>query len=530
MRLTRQALRSTAAGAVCVALLAGGALGTPSAQAAPRAVAAGTAAADMVFTDIPGSGGITLKGNVLSPAHADGSRRYPLIVLPTSWAMPQIEYVAQARKLADAGYVVVSYTARGFWLSGGEIETAGPPDVADASKVIDWALAHTPADPGRIGMAGVSYGAGISLLAAGADRRVRAVVALSGWADLIESIYSGRTQHVQATGLLGGLGAVTGRPSPQMRRMLDEFLGPDVVAKEPELMAWGAGRSPATHLSDINAGGAAVMLGNAWGDSVFPPNQYVKFYENLTGPKRLELRPGDHATAEGTGLLGLPNDTWTNARRWFDHHLRGADNGIDREAPVQLKSRSDGGYEAYPDWASVERTRRTVPLTGSRTVRTGVDSGADGGVVLLSNTLDQFLKLPPLVSVPLLPRAYAAVWQSGPYDRPQRVRGTVRLHTTLTSDKESGTAVAYLYDVGPLGVGRLVSHAPYTFHGRTPGQSFGVDLDLFSTAYDVPAGHRLALVVDSVDPLYVQHNPVGARLTFSSPAADPSVLSVPVRE
>jgi predicted acyl esterase len=111
-----------------------------------------------------------------------------------------------------------------------------------------------------------------------------------------------------------------------------------------------------------------------------------------------------------------------------------------------------------------------------------------------------------------------------------QVRGTASLHTTLTPTAESGTLVAYLYDVGPLGVGKLVTHAPYTWHGRTPGEAFDVDLDLFSTAYDVPAGHRLALVVDTVDPLYIEHNPSGAQLTFSSPSDDPSYVSVPVRE
>ncbi|WP_372499165.1 CocE/NonD family hydrolase C-terminal non-catalytic domain-containing protein [Streptomyces somaliensis] len=70
---------------------------------------------------------------------------------------------------------------------------------------------------------------------------------------------------------------------------------------------------------------------------------------------------------------------------------------------------------------------------------------------------------------------------------------------------------------------------PHTFHGKTPGEPFTVDLELFSTAYDVPAGHRLALVVDTADPLYIEHNPAGARLTFSSPPSDPSYLSVPLR-
>ncbi|WP_326587122.1 CocE/NonD family hydrolase [Streptomyces sp. NBC_01294] len=528
--------RTTTAAAVA-ALLAAAALGLAPHQAqaatAPTVAAAAdtsAAASGLSFHDIPGSGGITLKGNVFTPAGAESGRRYPLIVLPTSWGLPQIEYIAQAKKLADSGYVVVSYTSRGFWLSGGQIEVAGPPDIADVSAVIDWALAHSPADPDRIGLGGVSYAAGISLLASAHDPRVKAVVAMSGWADLIESIYSGRTQHLQAAGLLGAAGYLTGRPGPELQSLLGDFLG-SRLDREQQMIEWGRKRSAAEQVDRINANGAAIMLGNAWGDTIFPPNQYAKFYERLTGPKRLEFRPGDHATAEGTGLLGLPNDTWTNAHRWFDRYLKGERNGIDTEAPVQIKSRSNNGYEGYADWKSVgSGGTEKLALSDSEHVFANIDSGANGGIVLLSSVLDQFVKAPPAASIPLLPRAFAAVWQSERYDAARRIRGTVELHTTVTPTKGDGTFVAYLYDVGPLGIGKLVSNAPYTFHGKTPGQPFGVDLELFSTAYDVPAGHRLALVVDTVDPLYIEHNPTGAQLTFSSPRTDPSYVSVPLRE
>ncbi|MEV8427826.1 CocE/NonD family hydrolase [Streptomyces chartreusis] len=517
----RKALRTTAVGAVSVTLVAGSALGlAPAAQAAPNSVR---------FVDIGGDGGTTLKANVVTPAGADGKQRYPLLVMPTSWGLPQVEYFAQAQKLANSGYVVVSYNVRGFWQSGGEIEVAGPPDIADASKVIDWALANTPADKRQIGMAGVSYGAGISLLTAAHDKRVRAVAALSGWADLIGSIYSGRTQHVQAAALLDGAGLITGRQSAELRQIFDDFYASN-LSKEQDIINWGKKRSVGTYVDQLNDSGAAVMMANAWGDTIFPPNQYADFYEKLTGPKRLEFRPGDHATAELTGLFGLPNDVWTDTERWFDHYLKGEDNGINRESPVQLKSRSGGTYEGYPDWKSVGATDKKISLAGTTTIRANVDSGANGGVVFLSSILDQVAQVPPMAAIPLLPRRWAAVWQSEKYSSAQRVRGTSKLHTTVTPTKESGTLVAYLYDVGPLGLGKLVSNAPYTFHGRTPGQPFGLDLELYSTSYDVPAGHRLALVVDTVDPLYIEHNPSGARLTFSSPANDPSYVSIPLRE
>jgi predicted acyl esterase len=516
----RTTLRTSAVGAVSAALIAGSVVGlAPAAQAA----------AAIRFVDITGDGGTTLKANVVTPADADASHSYPLIVLPTSWGLPQAEYLAQAQKLANSGYVVLTYNVRGFWQSGGQIEVAGPPDIADASKVIDWALANTPADPRHIGMAGVSYGAGISLLAAAHDKRIKAVAALSGWADLISSIYSGRTQHVQAAALLDGAGIVTGRESPEVRQIFDDFYASN-LAKEQEMIDWGKKRSVATYVDQLNNNAPAVMMANAWGDTIFPANSYADFYDRLTVPKRLEFRPGDHATAELTGLFGLPNDVWTDTERWFDHYLKGADNGIDHEQPVQLKSRTSGGYEAYPDWKSVGATRRKVDLAGSTTIHANVDSGADGGIVFLSSILDQVARIPPIASIPLLPRRWAAVWQSEKYGSAQQVRGTAKLHTTLTPTRESGTLVAYLYDVGPLGFGKLVTNAPYTWYDRTPGRPFDVDLDLFSTAYDVPAGHRLALVVDTVDPLYIEHNPSGAQLTFSSPADDPSYVSVPLRE
>ncbi|MER7660951.1 MULTISPECIES: CocE/NonD family hydrolase [unclassified Streptomyces] len=530
----RKVLRTTAIGTVSAALLAGPAAGVAPAAPAPGVTAPLSAeqragVPGVRFVDIHGDGGTVLKGNVVTPAGADGGRTYPVLILPTSWALPQIEYLAQAKKLADAGYVVVTYNARGFWQSGGYIEVAGPPDVADASKVIDWALANTPADPGRIGMAGVSYAAGISLLAAAHDKRIKAVAALSGWADLVDSIYRGRTQNRQAALLLSGAGHLTGRPSPEFQQFTHDFLG-SRLDKEQEMVDWGKKRSPAAFVDRINANGTAVMLGNAWGDTVFPPNQTADFYAKLTVPKRLEFRPGDHATPEIGGLLGLPNDTWTSTHRWLDHYLKGDDNGVDREQPVRLKSRSTGAYESYPDWKSVAADRRKLNLDSTKKIWANVDSGANGGLILLSSMLDQFVRLPPIASIPLLPRPFAAVWQSERYDSTQQIRGTAKLHTTLTGTKESGTLVAYLYDVGPLGLGKLVSNAPYTFHGKTPGTPFAVDLELFSTAYDVPAGHRLALVVDTVDPLYIEHNPFGAQLTFSSSAADPSYLSVPLRQ
>ncbi|MCF2532829.1 acyl esterase [Yinghuangia sp. KLBMP8922] len=512
----------------------------PGVGGAQQASAAGPS---FRFVDIPVAPGVALKANVYVPAGADAAHPAPVVVMPASWSMPTLEYVVPARQLAESGYIALSYTARGFWLSGGEIGVAGPDDVADISRVIDWALANTPADASRIGMAGVSYGAGLGLLGAAHDPRIKAVAALSGWADLVDSIYMGQTQHVQSAAGLAVAGYLTGRPSSEFSQFLVDFL---TTANVPELIAWANVRSPATYVDRLNANGAAVMLANAWGDSIFPPNQLAEFYGRLTVPKRLEFRPGDHATPEIPGLAGLPNDTWANTRAWLDRYLKGTDNGIDRQPPVQIKPRLEGGYEGYADWADLTGSRldlrlgdngwsRTGPLapdagTGwSTRIGTNVDSGANGGIIFLTNLVEEYLRIPPTVSVPMLPRAVAAVWQSDRLAAESQVRGTANLHVTVTPTASQGTFIAYLYDVDALGVGRLVTHAPYTFFGKQAWRPFAADVELLATAYDVPAGHRLALVVDTVDLLYLEQNPALSSLAFGSPAADPSWISVPLR-
>ena len=527
--------------AVALAVTGGALVAAPPAQAQAPAAASSTAAPTLRFVDIPGADGLVLKGNVFTPS--DGAASHPLVVLPSSWSLNDLEYLAQARKLAASGYVVVSYTPRGFWGSGGQIDVAGPGSVADVSEVIDWALANTPSDPQRIGMAGISYGAGLSLLGAAFDPRVKAVAAMSGWADLADSLYDGNTQHLQAATVLSLLGYLTGRPDAELQALLSNYFGTD--PDEAALRAWAGVRSPASYVDRINSNGAAVLLANAWGDSLFPPNQLASFFEQLSGPKRLEFRPGDHATAEATGLLGLPNDVWSNATAWLDHYLKGTDNGIDRQQPVHIEPQLQNTYEDFPSWQAVSGSSRTLdlgarnwlgtgPLNGSpatgwrTTIGTWGNSGAQGGTVFLSNLAEQFLKIPPLVSVPLVDRALGAVWQSDAQGSTTRVRGSVRVHLGIVPTAAQGSIVGYLYDVDALGIGKLVAQAPYSFEGRTPGQSFAADFPLQATAYDVPAGHHLALVVGAVDPLYISHNPSGARITFDSPAGDPSRVTVPV--
>ncbi|GAA2669340.1 hypothetical protein Apa02nite_046660 [Actinoplanes palleronii] len=489
---------------------------------ATSASAAPTTALQAV--EISGAGGVALKANWIAPAAAG---QHPAIVFPSSWGLNDVEYIAQAKILAGRGFVVVSYTPRGWWLSGGTIDTAGPQDMADLSKVLDWTIANTPTDPARIGAAGISYGAGISLLGSGTDKRIRAVAALSGWSDLVYSLYSGSTRHRQSSGLLQLAAQLVGKPSPELSTALADFNANKNVG---QVQAWAKARSAATYLDAINANQPAVLLANGWGDSFFPPNQLTDFFGKLTTPKRLELRPGDHAIAELTGVLGLPNDAWQSLYEWFDHYLGGQPNGAETEPAVQVKP-LNASAEGYASWSALSGTARRYGLGKIRLLDgTGLlggatstgwtkklpadkDTLASGGVVLLTNGAAAITGEQPSVWLPFVDRTRAGVWAADRPSSAQHIRGVPKVHLELTGAAATGTVVAYLYDLDTLGTAKLITHAPVSWLDA-PGTT-SVDVDLFATAYDLPAGHSLTLVVDTVDPLYYDENAAGGSVTVT---------------
>ncbi|MEV1115243.1 CocE/NonD family hydrolase [Actinosynnema sp. NPDC049800] len=473
-----------------------------------RAVEPGFAVA---YETVPGEGGTPLKAFVVTPT-GRGSGPFPLIVLPSSWGVNNIEYVGAAAKLAyESGYSVISYTSRGFHDSAGEIDVAGPDTVADVSRVIDWGLAHAGGDPARIGVGGISYGAGQSLLAAARDPRIKAVAALSTWTDLGRSLYPNETVSAQAVELLLAAGKLTGRPGPVLREAEaayrdDRFA--DVLPISPP-------RSPASHVSSIKA---AVMIGNAWNDGLFPPSQITDFFGALTGPKRLMLSPGDHATAELFGAAGLPNEIWTSVGRWFDHHLKGAANGVERELPVHVKPNNGGGWRSFASWAAVTARTDVVALAADRfgagdRIAAGWPTLAESGVVLVSGALQGFLRVPVGVATPLIDRGAAAVWR-GPVEwRGTTVSGTPRVRLTVTPSAARTTLYAYLYEVNALGLGALVTHKPVTVAGSGTRV---VDVELEPVVWDVAAGNRLVLVVDTVDARYEGYSVLGSSVTFGA--------------
>ena len=490
--------------------------------------------------------GVELVANIFVPNDIDGLA--PAIILINSWSMTEYQYLNEAAKLAEKGYIVLNYATRGFGKSGGQIDTAGPKDIADYSAAIDYLLANYPVDPDAIGTGGISYGSGISLIGAALDGRVKAVAAMSSWGSLEHALYSNNTPHLAWAELLNLLGDLTGNPDPIIRQYWDIVKNQD-LAGIPEVLAWAKIRSPITYVDQLNANGTAVYFGKAYGDNLFQANTLLSMYSQLTGPKHVDLVQGTHATAEIIpALTGIGENTlWDNTFKWFDIHLKGETNSLSTAEPVQMKVKFQNRFDGYSDFPIPEASAEKFYLHPRSLFDTGdlesypyqswfskdntINSWADTlmfstQIPAISQLLEQ-LNLPILSSIPLASTIRSIHFDTGRLDDVMQIRGTPSVTLQVQPKESSVQLVAYLYDMDRLGVGKLITHGAVTMPVAEPGKKVTLDLELVTTAYDVPAGHRLVLAIDTKDPQYKSPTNNAYNVDFEFNRHKQSVLSVP---
>ena len=147
----------------------------------------------IAVTDGPaGNQHVSLDATFYTPP---GSGRVPAILVAHGFGGTKNSVRAEAEQLARAGYAVLTWSARGFGTSTGQIALDSPDyEVKDAEQLISWLakqprvqLDH-PGDP-RVGIAGASYGGGIALLAAAYDHRVDAIVPQITWNNLATALF-----------------------------------------------------------------------------------------------------------------------------------------------------------------------------------------------------------------------------------------------------------------------------------------------------------------------------------------------------
>src|SRR5689334_16823178 len=182
----RPGARATLAALLAVPLLAGTVL------VAPVAAAAGVRTEDARVSSGTGADAVELDTTTYLPP---GGGRAPAVVLAHGFGGSKDSVADDARDLAGRGYVVLTYSARGFGRSTGQIGLDDPRyEVADLTTLIDRLAQRDDVqldgkgDP-RVGVAGGSYGGALALLGAAYDKRIDAIAPQITWNSLTAALF-----------------------------------------------------------------------------------------------------------------------------------------------------------------------------------------------------------------------------------------------------------------------------------------------------------------------------------------------------
>ncbi|MFC3236972.1 alpha/beta fold hydrolase [Streptomyces nitrosporeus] len=489
-----------------------------------------------------------------------GSRPRPAVLIGHGFGGSKDDVRAQAEKLAADGYAVLTWSARGFGRTGGEITLNAPDrEVKDVSGLIDW-LAGRPevrldaeGDP-RVGVTGASYGGAVSLLAAGYDRRVDAIAPMITYWDLADALFPDGVFKK----LWAGIFVTSGGGCEKLEKRLCEMYERVAVSGEPDAAARRllTERSPVAVADRIDVP-ALIVQGQS--DSLFPlshADTMAKAIRSNGAPVSVDWIAGGH---DGGDMEG--DRVERRIGSWFDRYLKdekGTDTGpafrvtrtggVDSTDGAALTRGADG--TVYPGLHSGgerielgDGQRRTQTLhnpAGGGPPSVSAVPGIGGGLGQLSSfgvglSMD-------------FPGQYAR-YDSAPLDGPLRVTGSPTVRVAVRADDVTAEDVTAddgktedgkpgdgkdvvlfgkVYDVSPDGKQQLLPSQLVTPHRITPDeQGEPAELALPAIDHEFDAGHRLRLVLSATDLGYASPaEPATYTVSLDGPLTAPTAPAV----
>jgi ABC-2 type transport system ATP-binding protein len=450
----------------------------------------------------------------------------PAVILAHGFGGSKESVADQALDLAEAGFVVAAYTARGFGESTGSISMNSPEfEIADASRVIDYVSGldtvktEAAGDP-VVGVAGGSYGGALALMVAGLDDRVDAIAADITWNDLETSLFGQSALDTDLPGVYKQLWTSfffsSGLATPPGQAELCGRFSPEWCAAytyvatngtlTEEMRALMRRSSPASVTDRITV---PTLLGGGQADSLFPLAQVNANAEQIRAANPdTPVKVVWHAQGHDGGV---DESERLNAltRSWFQAHLAdGPSVSLEFEASLTAGSALD-----VRDSATVEiLTSPSYPGITGQSDRAIVVAGPPqrilapaGGVPAAISSLPGVGGVGGLLS--LLGERVApnqgAAFSSEPLDEPLRILGASRI-TLVVSSEVARQASLFVGLRIQTGAGAFVLPnglvAPVKVDvGPTPTR---IDVELPAIVADVAPGDRLVVTVSTTDQAY----------------------------
>jgi len=495
--------------------------------------------------------GIVLRADIYRPI---GDGRYPVILshgvyakglayqdgYPMQWnqmvaAHPEIlegstnKYqaweVTDPERWVPHGYAIVRVDSRGSGWSPGYLDPLCPREDDDLYQCIEWAGTQ-PWSDGKVGMLGISYYA-INQWRVATRRppHLAAIIPWEGFNDFyrdatyhggIVSEFMKRWAPIQALTVQHGLGD-RAKTNPNTGESVagPETLPEDDLAKnrtDPHLDIlahplcddWHRERS--ADLSKVTV--PFLSCANWGGQGIHPRGNFNAFVEAPSAQKWLEVHGESHWSLFSSGY-GVALQ-----KRFFDHFLKGIDNGWEKTPPVTLNVRHPGErfvprHErewplARTQWTKLylDPSRRALtrqPLTGGAQI--SYEALGDG--VTFSMKVDAETE----ITGPLAAKLFVS---SSTVDADLflvvRVFDPDGKELTFFGSTDPNTPIANGWlraSYRRLDPARSKPWQPFHPHDRaeplTPGTVYECDVEILPTSIVIPAGWTLALSVRGKD-------------------------------
>ncbi len=501
--------------------------------------------------------GVHLATSVYLP---EGAGPWPSVVFRTPY--DKARYTGNPARYTGAGYAYVLQDVRGLFKSEGEYFPFES-DLSDGYDTIEW-MAAQPWCNGKVGITGASAMGITGNLAAASDPPHLAaafvIVAPEGLFNQSRFI-AGVFKESHAGGWMRRQGVPEQIPLMKKRVLMDE---------KWKLTDFNFHRDQ-VDIPMYNVGG--------WYDIFCQGNigNFTWLQENgkpgAKGNQKLLMGAfghmslaGDLNYPDGGGLSAF----WDIERRWFDHWLKGEENGIMQEPPVRfymMASAKRGEASPKNQWIEAPawppastpekfylhdggRLSTSAPLENGPAVTYAFDPNnpvpTKGGANLYEPT-------GPMDQREIGDRPDYLRFVTEPLTEDVAIAGHIHLEFWAATDGPDTDFMAKLVDVYPDGYEALVQDNPvrarYRFGRKsaadvkmmTPGQAEKLTIDLWSTAITFEKGHRIAVHLSSSNYPRFEVNPnTGeapgeeklppriARNTIYFDAAHPSAIVLPV--
>jgi putative CocE/NonD family hydrolase len=506
---------------------------------------------------VPMRDGVVLRADVMRPPEA---AKFPVLVYRTPYGKDaaQQEYTTFKHGI-ERGYAVVIQDVRGRYHSDGDFrpyENEG----RDGYDTIEWAAAQ-PWSNGKVGTFGLSYPGAVQWLAAVQNPpHLRAMVPAMTFSTPQNFFYAGGTWDMswidwiwdniawdtRAKKNLPGPRtyrealAAWNEEGPKMLNTLPLLAVKPLQQAAPYYFDWlqHPPEDPWWNWSELrdkySRTHAAVLTLSAWYDDNYGPEGAITNFAGLLKTRQVDKDPRTHLLL-GPWVHGVDSTAKTRSGerefgptaaidydevvlRWFDHYLKGVDNGVDREKPVRYFVMGRNQWRDADQWPPTAKETSAFLAPASDGSSTGrlQSSPFDN-----SDSFSEFVSDPsnPVVNVydssgahdyrKLADRADVLTFDSASQQEDTEITGPITARIFVSCDCRDFDLWTRLQDVFPDGTainlmspGLDVLRASYRDLSRgrqllSPGTIYELKLEKLITSNVFLQGHRIGLQISA---------------------------------